>query len=176
MKFKFAKSILLAACLAAAAVMASGGSATAQDQQGYPNTILSLSNIPPSLIANQYVGYATNYIPLRRTGLGYSVSFVSSNAVTGTVYSYFYPTIDGTNIGVLPFAVLPVAGNGTNLATGYTNWSRYSLEGFQGMFVTVSNGQGSTIYMNTNLYVVTTNSTLPNTNAYGGAWFNRPNQ
>lgn len=174
-KFKFIKSSVLAACLAAAVVMASGVRATA-DQQGYANVILPLTNLPSVLTANQYVGLYTNYIPLRRTGLGYSLTFVSSNLQTGTLYSYFYPTIDGTNAGVIPFAVLPTAGNGTNLASGYTNWSRYSLEGFQGMFVCVSNGQPTSVYVNTNLFLATTNSTLPNTNTIGGALFNRPNQ
>ena len=164
-------SRLLWAVLAAAAAVALTQSVKA-DQQGYPSLITSLTNLP-AVQSNGVVSlWTTNYIPLRQTGLGAQLVFTGSNLVTAPMSVYFYPTSDGTNAWTTPFALLQVPCNGTNLVVGGTNWSRYTLQGFTGFFVTVSNGTGDNVLLNT----LQTNYVTGVTNILGCLWFNRPNQ
>ena len=108
------------------------------DQQGYPSTILELTNLP-TIVSNGVVSsWTNNLIPLRQTGLSYQIVMTGSNLNTGSVYSFFYPTVDGTNYWTTPYAIVGTTVNGTNLVITGTNWSRYTLQAFSGMAVTIS--------------------------------------
>jgi len=161
----------VAAFIAAPLIVALTQSARA-DQQGYPSTILELTNLP-TIVSNGVVSsWTNNYIPLRQTGLSYQLVYTGSNLNSGSIYSFFYPTSDGTNYWTSPFAILSSAANGTNLVVSGTNWSRYTLQGFAGIAVTVSNGTGDNILLNQNQ----TNYVTGVTNVNGGGFYNRPNQ
>jgi hypothetical protein len=148
------------------------GSEAKGDQQGYPATILELTNVT-ALQSNGVVSvWTNNYIPLRATGLGIQDVFTASNLVTAPVTLYFYPTVDGTNAFSAPWAQLNLPANGTNLVIGGTNWSQLQLRGFAGLYVAVSNGTGANVLQNQ----VQTNWFTGNTNVNGGLFFNRPNQ
>ncbi|HXA44779.1 MAG TPA: hypothetical protein VNZ25_04685, partial [Candidatus Angelobacter sp.] len=83
------------------------------DQQGYPSTILELTNVT-AVQSNGVVSvWTNNYIPLRSTGLGIQDIFTASNLVTAPVTLYFYPTVDGTNAWTTPWAQLNLPANGT---------------------------------------------------------------
>lgn len=165
-------SITASVCALMAAVALFLAPAAKADQQGYPSTLLELTNLP-ALQSNGVVSlWTTNYIPLRQTGLSTALVFSGSNLVTAPVTVFYYPTVDGTNAWTTPFAIQSIPANGTNLVIGGTNWSRYTLQGFQGFFVTVSNGTGDNILLN----VAQTNYITGVTNVNGGLWCNRPNQ
>jgi hypothetical protein len=170
MKSKFNKFLpglsALALCLCASVAKVEA------DQQGYSSTILELTNVT-AIQSNGVVSvWTNNYIPLRSTGLGIQDVFTASNLVTAPVTLYFYPTVDGTNAWTTPWAQLNLPANGTNLVIGGTNWSRYSLQGFAGLYVAVSNGTGDNVLQN----LVQTNWFTANTNVNGGVFYNRPNQ
>ena len=160
--------------LAAAAALATGGLARA-DQQGYPQTYLTLANEPVLLANSASTGWTNEYIPLRVTsGLGIQTIFQPTNsAATGTVTVVEWPSIDGTNAAnAAPFASQVYTVNGTNVIIGYTNFSQLQLKGISGLFVNITNNAGYYIYLNTAI------TNWANTNAPfpGGVLVNRPNQ
>jgi hypothetical protein len=169
MKSKFNKcllglSVAVALCLCA--------SVAKPDSQGFPQTYFSLTNLP-ALLANSS-SFSNQYVPLRITsGLGMQVLFQATNSgATGNVYVVEYPSIDGTNeANVAPFGTQIYASNGTNVVSGYTNWSQLQLKGIAGLFVNITNNAGFYIYLNTSLTNwVNTNAPYP-----GGILLNRPN-
>lgn len=165
---------LLGFCIVAAAAVALTQSVAEvrADQQGYPATLLELTNVT-ALQSNGVVSvWTNNYIPLRATGLGIQDVFTASNLVTAPVTLYFYPSVDGTNAFSTPWAQLNIPANGTNLVIGGTNWSQLQLRGFAGLYVAVSNGTGDNVLQNQ----TQTNWFTGNTNVNGGVVFNRPNQ
>jgi hypothetical protein len=142
------------------------------DQQGYPSTILELTNVPTIVSNGVTAQWSSNNFTLRQTGLAYQLVMTGSNLNSGTVYSFFYPTVDGTNYWNVPYCILPTTVNGTNLVITGTNFSRYSLQGFAGMGITFSNGSLDNVLLN----MVQTNYVTGNTNVNGGLFYNRPNQ
>jgi hypothetical protein len=145
------------------------------DQQGYPQTFLSLTNEPALLATSASTGWTNEYIPLRTfSGLGMQVCFQATNSsATGNVYVVEWPSVDGTNAAtVAPFGTQIYAANGTNVVIGCTNWSQLQLKGINGLFVNITNSAGYYIYLNTAITNwVNTNAPYP-----GGVLANRPNQ
>ena len=98
------------------------------DQQGYPSTTGSLTNIAAAQGTNYSSSATNNYIPLR------NYSGLSLQATTGAAGSLtVYPSIDGTN--ALPWSLGTISGTGV---IG-TNWNVNQLRGFQGVFVSYTN-------------------------------------
>ena len=102
------------------------------DQQGYPSTTGSLTNLPAAMGTNYSSSATNNYIPLRSySGLGLQAN--SGGAASMTVY----PSVDGTN--ALAWSL------GTISGTGYigTNYSVAALRGLNGVFVSYTNTAGA---------------------------------
>jgi hypothetical protein len=141
------------------------------DQQGYPNTILSLTNLPATMATGPTTISTNNYIPLRNTGLGAQLIFTGTASETAPVTMFFYPSVDGTNASLAPYGIVSLAANGTQAVIGGTNFNSIQLKGYAGIFVTVSNGTGGTINLNQTVTNSVSGVTYP-----GGVIFNRPNQ
>ena len=115
--------------------------------------------------------WSSNNLTLRQTGLAYQTVMTGSNLNTGSVYSFFYPTVDGTNYWTYPMH-----------SADHGEWHepgdhRHELEpllaaGFAGMGITFSNGSLDNVLLN----MVQTNYVTGNTNVNGGLFYNRPNQ
>jgi len=101
------------------------------DQQGYPSTTGTVTNLPAAVGTNYWSG-ATNYIPLRNYS-GLSLQASNGAAASLTVY----PSIDGAN--ALPWSLGTISGTGV---IG-TNWNVNQLRGFQGVFVSYTNTAGA---------------------------------
>ena len=171
MKSKFNKWSLALIAAAAVAVV----SAVRADQQGFPQTFITLTNEPAVLANSASTGWTNEYIPLRTySGLGLQTIFQATNSAgTGTVTVVEWPSYDGTNANqVAPFGTQVYTGLGTNPVFGGTNWSQLQLKGIAGLFVNITNNSGTFIYLNTAI------TNWANTNAPfpGGVLANRPNQ
>ena len=154
------------------------------DQQGYPSTLGSITNLigfmPSNWISQPYepgtTNLWTNTVPIHaNSGFSYTEIFQQTNmGGGGGVTSWFYPTTDGANYWTSPWASLFVPCNSTNIAVGGTNWSQLQLRGFLGFSVVVSNGCTSAIYSTGLISSVTFGTT--NGNSTAGFYWNRPNQ
>jgi len=142
------------------------------DQQGYPETFGTLTNLPATLASGAWIGASTNVVPLRTYGgIGLQTIFTGTSGDTGPVTLFVWPSVDGTNINtVAPYAILSYSSVGTGATVGTTNWSNLQLKGINALFITISNGTGGAINLN-NTVTNTAGAILP-----GGVLFNRPNQ
>jgi hypothetical protein len=185
MKFKFLPQILLAAML----TMAVAVPVRAQVQNPVLTPVLNLPQWPLAFtnaggglagVSTWTPGVtATNYIPLYiNSGLSVQSTFArpqgygTATNLTGTLDITFFPSVDGTNpISQQYWAVVSGKPNITNAVTFGTNWSQLQLNGFKGMFYTVSNNCSDCITIGG----VITNNPGPVTNYYSaGIIFGRP--
>jgi len=124
---------------------------------------------------------ASNFVPLYiNSGLAVQACFCSptnsGTNILGTAAIYFYPSVVGTNPinnGGLPWAIIIGTPNTTNAVFFGTNWSQLALNGFRGMFYTVSNGCGLPIQFGGLITNTVAGGTI--TNVYqAGITFTRP--
>ena len=121
------------------------------DNQGYPTTLGTATNIPVFVTAAA-VSNTVSWIPVSQ-GRGLALQWMGkmSSATSPPCPIYLQPSLDGTNIStnVWTWTVTP---GGTTATTFVTNWSRAQLEGFTFLVVSgVSNAAGSGTLTNTSL-------------------------
>ena len=159
-------TLLIACILAALALLlVAPPGAPAQDQQGYANTITTMTNTPTTtagftnaagtvfsyVLTNTFYSgpsgasayyTVTNYLGNRaKSGLGFQNVLIASTG-TGPEIFYLYPTYDGTNFAIVPFASITNTANGTTPVVTQTNFTELQLRGIVGFNVGVTNGTG----------------------------------
>jgi hypothetical protein len=170
---KTIKTFATGLLLAGSCMLHSAFCPTAQaDQQGYPYTFGSLTNLPNTLTNGATVAASNNVIPLRiNSGLGVQALLVSTNSTNTAPFTlFFFTSVDNTNYTTQPWAVWNIPTTGTNVVIGNTNWSQLLLRGLAGIAVLASNGSGSGL-LTGGYYTNASGQVFPL-----GVDFNRPNQ
>lgn len=104
------------------------------DQQGYPMTLSSPTNMPPIVTTGVNSNGLSSYVPVSPgRGLGLQWRF---NVSSGTTFGALQlaPSVDGTNASSEVWTWLQSA-NGTTDVVAKTNWARGSLDGISGIFI-----------------------------------------
>ena len=181
-RFKFS---LLRTALLAAAIIGLAGAIPAQAQTANPS-LISVTNLPTwptamltngtAVPANAY-NTSTNYIPIFINS-GLAVAFTAAmptnytTNATGTAQIAFWPSVDGTNpisLAGTPWATLFLTPNITNAVTAATNWSQLTLNGYRGLFYSVSNNTSLPLIVGGTITNLATTNITP-----AGLIFSRP--
>jgi prepilin-type N-terminal cleavage/methylation domain-containing protein len=116
------------------------------DQQGYPSTINSPTNMPATVAATTTTSGLGGFIPIKAgRGLGLQFTFNVSSG-TSSAGLWLAPSVDGTNIETTAIWPWITTAAGTTTLIRTTNWSRGTLDGFAGLYViAMTNANGGTL-------------------------------